>query len=95
MQIMNNDNVPSTDEMVWSGRYSYAAQFKIQETIRILSHLDAQHNLELDGIQRHLADGPTQENAVQKLKAAHRKRREPYVRQLEELRQQRPQPFIS
>ncbi|MGF9758298.1 hypothetical protein AAII07_24155 [Microvirga sp. 0TCS3.31] len=51
---MNRYKTPSTEEIVWSGRYLYAAQYKIQEIVRLLSDLDAQHNLILDELQRRL-----------------------------------------
>ena len=86
MQTMNRYKSPSTEEIVWSGRCSNAAQYKIQEIIRILSDLDAQHNLELDELQGHALDGKAQKDAVEKLRTAHQERRRPYVRRLEELR---------
>jgi hypothetical protein len=86
MQTMNRYKSPSTEEIVWWGRCSNAAQYKIQEIVRILSDLDAQHNLELDELQRRLFDGKEQKDAIQKLRAAHREQRRPYVRRLEELR---------
>ena len=86
MQTMNRYKSPSTEEIVWWGRCSNAAQYKIQEIIRILSDLDAQHNLELDELQGHALDDKAQEDAVGKLRTAHQERRRPYVRRLEELR---------
>jgi hypothetical protein len=89
MQTMNRYNSPSTEEIVWSGRYSYAAQYKIQEVVRILSNLDAQYNLALEELQRRALGDKAHEDAIEKLRTAHRERRRPYVRQLEELRERR------
>jgi len=83
---MNRYRAPSTEEAVWSGRCSNAAQYKIQEIVRILSDLDAEYNLALEEIERCSLDGKAQEDAIEKLKTMHRERRVPYVRRLEELR---------
>ena len=86
MQRMNHDNAPTLQEIDWWGRWSYAAQYKIQEIVRILSDLDAEHNLALEELERRSLGGKAQEDAIEKLRAAHRERRRPYVTQLEELR---------
>jgi hypothetical protein len=95
MQTMNRYKSPSTEEIVWWGRCSNAAQYKIQEIIRILSNLDAQHNLELDELQRHALDGKAQEGAVEKLRTTYQERRRPYVRRLEELRERGGLPAVN
>jgi hypothetical protein len=87
MQAMTLYKNPSTEEVVWRGRCANAKQNKIQETIRILSDLDAQHNLALTALQRSPLSGKAQEHAVEKLRTEHRERRSLYVRQLEELRE--------
>jgi hypothetical protein len=90
MQTINRCyKTPSTEEIVWSGRYSYAAQYKIQEIVRLLSDLDAQHNLALEELQRRPLGSKGREDAIEKLRTAHREQRGPYVRRLEELRERR------
>jgi hypothetical protein len=87
MQTMTRHKNPSTEEVLWWGRCANAKQYKIQEVIRILSELDAQHNLALAELQRGPLSGKAQEAAIEKLRTEHRGRRSPYLRQLEELRE--------
>jgi hypothetical protein len=64
------------------------AQVIIWQIVRTLSQLDADYNLRLDELDRSATDEAVKGHIRQKLRAAHRQQREPYVRQLEELRQQ-------
>jgi hypothetical protein len=48
--------------------------------------MDAEHNLALEELERRPLGGKAQEDAIEKLRTAHRERRRPYVTQLEELR---------
>jgi hypothetical protein len=67
----------------------------IWQIVRTLSQIDADYNLRLNEVECSAADEELKGETKQKLRAAHRGRREPYVNQLEELqkRQQR-QPFV-
>ena len=82
----NSYRAPSLEEIVWWGRSAHVTQCKTQEIIRILSDLDAQHNLRLEELQRRPLDEATRYKLMKNLRDAHREAREPYVRQLEELR---------
>jgi len=87
MQIMTRYKNPSTEEFLWWGRSANAKQYKIQEIVRILSDLDAQHNLALTELQRGPLSDEAQDDAIEKLRTEHRGRRSPYLRRLEELRE--------
>jgi hypothetical protein len=63
-------------------------QARIWRIIRTLSHIDADYYLRLDEAERSATDEDFKRHVEQTLKAAHRERRQPYVYQLEELRQQ-------
>ncbi len=60
----------------------------IWQLIDTLSQIDANHDFQLNEVERSATDEDLKELIKQKLRAVHRERREPYVKQLEELRQQ-------
>ena len=63
-------------------------QSMMWEILRTLSQIDAEHNLQLNEVERSESEEELKEYVRRKLTAAHRERREPYVNRLEELRQQ-------
>jgi hypothetical protein len=72
------------------------AQVMIWQIIRTLSQIDADYNLRLDELERSPTAEEVKGHVRQKLRAEHRQQREPYVTQLEELRQQqRRQSFAA
>jgi hypothetical protein len=77
-----------------SRMYSSKLQSMIWQIVRTLSQIDADFNLRGNEVECSVADEELKAETKRKLRAAHRGRREPYVKQLEELqkRQQR-QPF--
>jgi hypothetical protein len=68
--------------------YSSELQSVMWEILRTLSQIDADHNLRLEEVERSAAEEELKEYVRRTLTAAHRERREPYVNQLERLRQQ-------
>jgi hypothetical protein len=75
--VSNNAERPS---------YSAAPQRLIQELVRSLSHIDGEYNLRMSSLERSSTDDDLKPHIAQRLRAAHRERREPYVKQLEALR---------
>ena len=65
--------------------YSAEPQRLIQELVRNLSHIDSEYNLRMSSLERSSTDDDLKPYIAQRLRAAHRERREPYVRQLEAL----------
>lgn len=68
--------------------YSAEPQHLIQELVRNLSHIDSEYNLRMNSLERSSTNDDLKPYIAQRLRAAHRERREPYVRQLEALRAQ-------
>jgi hypothetical protein len=68
--------------------YSPELQAMMWEILRTLSQIDAEHHLRLEEVERSAAEDELKEYGRRKLTAAHRERREPYISQLEKLRQQ-------
>lgn len=68
--------------------YSSESQSMMWENLRTLSRIDADHNLRLEEVERSAAEEELKEYVRQKLTAAHREQREPYVNHLEKLWQQ-------
>jgi aminoglycoside phosphotransferase (APT) family kinase protein len=68
--------------------YSPELQSMMWEILRTLSRIDADHNLRLEEVERSAAEEELKEYVRQKLTAAHRDKREPYVTRLEKLWQQ-------
>jgi hypothetical protein len=68
--------------------YSSDLQALMWDILRTLSQIDAEHHLRLDEVERGATEDELKAYVRRKLTAAHRERREPYVNQLETLRQQ-------
>ena len=68
--------------------YSSDLQALMWDILRTLSQIDAEHHLRLDDVERSATEQELKEYVRRKLTAAHRERREPYISQLETLRQQ-------
>ncbi|WP_150117649.1 hypothetical protein [Microvirga vignae] len=69
-------NAPKTQVMIW-------------QIVRTLSEIDAEYYLQVSDIEGGATDADLKAHLMQKLRASHRARRQAYVHQLEELRQQR------
>ena len=80
--IAREDDTPQV------GMYSSELQAMMWEILRTLSRIDADHNLQLEEVERSEAEDELRDYVRRKLTAAHRERREPYVNHLEKLRQQ-------
>ena len=80
--------VARRDDAPQARMYSPELQEMMWEILRTLSHIDAEHNLRLEQVERSAAEDELKEYVRRKLTAAHRERREPYVNHLEKLRQQ-------
>jgi hypothetical protein len=66
--------------------HSFRVQCQLQEVVRTLSEIDAEHRLKAHEVECSVTDDELKESMKHKLRAAHRERREPYVHRLEELR---------
>ena len=80
--------VARSDDAPQTRMYSPELQALMWEILRNLSQIDAEHHLRLEEVERSATEDELKEYVRRKLTAAHRERREPYVNQLETLRQQ-------
>jgi hypothetical protein len=80
--------IARSDDAPQARMYSPELQALMWEILRTLSRIDAEHHLRLDEVERSATEAELKEYVRRKLTAAHRERREPYVNQLEKLRQQ-------
>jgi hypothetical protein len=80
--------IARSDDALQARMYSPELQQMMWEILRNLSQIDAEHHLRLDEAERSATEDELKEYVRRKLTAAHRERREPYVNQLEKLRQQ-------
>ncbi|GEO18555.1 hypothetical protein MAE02_62510 [Microvirga aerophila] len=80
--------VARRDEAPQDRMYSPELQALMWEILRTLSQIDAEHHLRLEEVERGATEDELKEYVRRKLTAAHRARREPYLNQLEKLRQQ-------
>ena len=80
--------VARSDEAPQARMYSPELQEMMWEILRTLSQIDAEHHLRLEEVERSATEDELKVYVRRKLTAAHRERREPYVNQLETLRQQ-------
>lgn len=66
--------------------YSPAIDMMMREVLQTLGDIDFQHQVELEKLETTTTDQELKRHIVEKIKAAHRKRREPYVDILTTLR---------
>ena len=79
-------NAAVSNKMTQTHKHSFRLQSMLQDVIRTLSEIDAEHNLKAHEVDCSVTDDELKGYIKHKLRAAHRERREPYVRRLEELR---------
>jgi hypothetical protein len=87
--------IARSDDASQTRMYSSELQSMMWEILRMLSQIDAEHHLRLDEVERGATEDELKEYVRRKLTAAHRERREPYVDQLEKLRQQQHRPSFD
>ena len=76
--------------------YSPSLDVMIREVMRTLGNIDFEHALEVDKVERSTAADEFKQDVREKLTAAHRERRQPYVDLLNQLWiQQRGQSFAA
>ena len=76
--------------------YSPSLDVMIREVMRTLGNIDFEHELEVDKVERSTAADEFKQDVREKLTAAHRERRQPYVDLLNQLWiQQRGQSFAA
>lgn len=87
--MLNTPHISSTmsNKTTQTHKHSFRLQCMVQDVVRTLSEIDAEHNLKAHELECSVTDDKLKKSIKHKLRAAHRERREPYVRRLEELRQ--------
>ncbi len=76
--------------------YSPSLDVMVREVMRTLGNIDFEHALEVDKVERSTAADEFKQDVREKLTAAHRERRQPYVDLLNQLwMQQRGQSFAA
>jgi len=76
--------------------YSASLDVMIRDVMRTLGNIDFEHALEVDRVERSAASDELKQDVREKLAAAHRERRQPYVDLLNRLwMQQRHQSFAA
>jgi len=76
--------------------YSPSLDVMVREVMRTLGNIDFEHALEVDKVERSTAADEFKQDVREKLTAAHRERRQPYVDLLNQLWiQQRGQSFAA
>jgi hypothetical protein len=76
--------------------YSPSLDVMIRDVMRTLGNIDFEHALEVDKVERSTAADELKQDVREKLTAAHRERRQPYVELLNQLwMQQRGQSFAA
>jgi hypothetical protein len=68
----------------------------MKEVVRTLGNIDFEHEIELDRVEKSTTADDLKQSIREKLRAAHRERRQPYVDLLNRLwMQQRGQSFVA
>ena len=76
--------------------YSPSLDLMMKEVTRTLGHIDFEHQVELDKVERSASAKEIKQYIREKLRTAHRERRQPYVDLLNQLwMQQRGQSFAA
>jgi hypothetical protein len=67
----------------------------IREVLHTIGNIDFQNQLELDRVEKGVPDEELKHYIKQHIRAAHQRKRQPYVDLLHELRRQRPHPSFA
>jgi len=79
-----------------SRMYSPSLDLMMKEVARTLGHIDFEHQVELEKVERSASGKELKQYIREKLRAAHHERRQPYVDLLNQLwMQQRGQSFAA
>ena len=79
-----------------SRMYSPSLDLMMKEVTRTLGHIDFEHQVELEKVERSASAKEIKQYIREKLRTAHRERRQPYVDLLNQLwMQQRGQSFAA
>ena len=62
----------------------------IREVLHTIGNIDFQAELDLDRVEKGVTDGELKQYIKKEIRAAHQRKRQPYVELLNELRMQRP-----
>jgi hypothetical protein len=77
----------ATSSRAWRSPLMYSSELqpRMQDVLRTLADIDFEHDVALDRLDETTQDPTLKARLIERLKAHHRERREPYVRMLDDL----------